>query len=171
MFSLTKASSVPPSLSLVWLVLLGFIGISPQLHGQGPEAENEDFDAYRVRIETLWFGAKPSGTFYGTTGGGYLNFQREIQFRSYTTFTGGVDWRFTRKNHFLFGFIPFDRTDHFVVNRPITFQGQSCDVGLNAAARLRTNAYAVGYQYDILRRRGGSLGIRAQVISSTYKER
>jgi hypothetical protein len=74
-----------------------------------------------------------------------------------------VDWRFTRKNHFFFGFIPLDRTKHFVVNRPITFQGQTYDVGLNASAELKTNTYAFGYQYDILRRRRGSLGIRAQI--------
>jgi hypothetical protein len=50
-----------------------------------------------------------------------------------------------------------------VVNRPITFEGQTYSVGLTASARLKTNAFAFGYQYDILRRRRGSLGIRAQI--------
>jgi hypothetical protein len=63
----------------------------------------------------------------------------------------------------LLGFIPFDRTKQFVVNRPITFQGQTYNAGLNASARLKTNALAFGYQYDILRRRRGSLGIRVQL--------
>jgi hypothetical protein len=144
-------------------LLVGLIGTVPQLHGQGAGAEHEEFDAYRVRIETLWFDAQPSGTLQGTTGGGFFDFQRDIHFNSYTSFTGIADWRITRKNHILFGFIPFDRTKQFVVNRPITFQGQTYIVGLNASARLQTNAFAFGYQYDILRRRRGSLGIRAQI--------
>ena len=145
------------------LLLAGLILAAPQLHGQGAGAEHEDFDAYRVRIDTLWFDARPSGTFRGTTGNGSFDLQRDVQFYSYTSFTGTADWRITRKNHVLFGFIPFDRTKQFVVNRPITFQGQTYNVGLSASARLKTNAYALGYQYDIFRRRRGSLGIRAQI--------
>ena len=144
-------------------LLVGLIGAVPQLHGQGTGAEHEEFDAYRVRIETLWFDAQPSGNFKGTRGGGSFDFQRDVHFSSYTSFTGVADWRVTRKNHILFAFIPFDRTRQFVVNRPITFQGQTYIVGLNASAQLKTNAFAFGYQYDILRRRRGSLGIRAQI--------
>ena len=144
------------------LLLFGVIGAVPHLQAQQPK-EGEEFDAYRVRIETLWFDARPSGTFRGTVGGGSFNLQRDTHFNSYTSFTGVVDWRFTRKNHFLFGFIPFDRTKEFVVNRPITFQGQTYNVGLIASGRLKTNTYAFAYQYDILRRRRGNLGIRAQI--------
>lgn len=158
-----KAQGVFALLRLLCLALFGVIGFVPQLHAQRAKAENEEFDAYRVQIDTLWFDAKPSGTFEGTTGRGSFDLQRDIHFISYTSFTGTVDWRITRKNHFLFGFIPLDRTKHLVVNRPITFQGQTYDLGLNAAARLKTNAFAFAYQYDILRRRRGSLGIRAQM--------
>ena len=150
-------------LCLLYLVLFGLIGAVPQLNAQPAVAENQEFDVYRVRIETLWFDAKPSGTFRGTTAKGFFDLQKDVHFNSYTSFTGVADWRFTRKNHFLFGFIPFDRTKQLVVNRPITFQGQTYNVGLNASARLKTNAFAFGYQYDILRRRRGSLGIRVQI--------
>jgi hypothetical protein len=150
-------------LRFLCLVLFGTIGAVPQLHGQGSGTEHEEFDEYRVRIETLWFDAKPSGTLQGTTGRGFFDFQRDVHFNSYTSFTGVVDWRVTRKNHILFGFIPFDRTKHFTLNRTITFQGQTYNVGLNASAQLKTNAYALAYQYDILRRRRGNLGIRAQI--------
>ena len=119
-------------------LLVGLIGSVPQLHGQGAGSEHEEFDAYRVRIETLWFDARPSGTFHGTTGNGFFDFQRDVHFYSYTSFTGAADWRVTRKNHILFGFIPFDRTKQFVVNQPITFQGQTYVVGLSASARLKT---------------------------------
>lgn len=144
-------------------LLVGLIGAVPQLHGQGTSGEHGEFDAYRVRIETLWFDAQPSGTLEGTTGMGSFDFQRDVHFNSYTSFTGAADWRVTRKNHILFGFIPFDRTKQFVVNQPITFQGQTYAVGLRASARLKTNAFAFAYQYDILRRRRGSFGIRAQI--------
>ena len=93
-----------------WCLLVGLIGAVPQLHGQGAGAEHEELDAYRVRIETLWFDAQPSGILKGTRGGGSFDFQRDVHFTSYTSFTGVADWRITRKNHFLFGFIPFDRT-------------------------------------------------------------
>lgn len=163
MFSSNRAeSSGSLGKRLLSLLLFGLIGAVPQLNAQRG-TENQEFDAYRVRIETFWFDAKPSGTFRGTTGMGSFDLQRDIHFNSYTSFTGVVDWRFTRKNHFLFGFIPFDRTKEFVVNRPITFQGQTYNVGLTASARLKTNAFAFGYQYDILRRRRGSLGVRVQM--------
>lgn len=150
-------------LRILCVALFGAIGTPPQLRAQWSGPENGEFDAYRIRIEPFWFGVKPSGTLQGTTGQGFFDFQRDVQFNSYTSFTGVVDWRATRKNHIFFGFVPFDRTKGFTVNRPITFQGQTFNVGLNASAQLRTNAYAFAYQYDILRRRRGSFGIRAQI--------
>jgi hypothetical protein len=66
-------------------------------------------------------------------------------------------------NHLLFGITPFDRTKHFEVNRTITFQGKTFNIGLAAAAQLQTNGYALGYQYDIIRRKRGHIGIRAQI--------
>ena len=77
--------------------LVGLIGAVPQLQGQGAGGEHEEFDAYRVRIETLWFDARPSGTLKGTRGNGFFDFQRDVQFYSYTSFTGTADWRITRR--------------------------------------------------------------------------
>jgi hypothetical protein len=57
-----------------WCLLVGLIGALPQLHGQAAGSEHEEFDAYRVRIETLWFDAKPSGTLQGRQAGVSLTF-------------------------------------------------------------------------------------------------
>jgi hypothetical protein len=141
------------------LILFGVIAAVPQLRA----ADQDDFDAYTVRVDAFWFDARPSGVFRGNRGDGFFDLRKDVHFNTYTTFTGFVDWKFTRKNHLLFGATPFDRTKHFVVNRPITFQGQTFNIGLAASAELRTNAYALGYQYDIIRRKRGNIGIRAQI--------
>jgi hypothetical protein len=79
------------SIRLLCLLLLCVIGAASHLHAQQARTENQEFDAYRVRIETLWFDANPSGTFRGTTGSGFFDFQRDVHFNSYTSFTGVVD--------------------------------------------------------------------------------
>ena len=50
-----------------------------------------------------------------------------------------------------------------MASRTITFQGQTFNSGLSVDANLQVNAYAPGYQYDIIRRRRGHLGIRVQL--------
>src|SRR5215471_14518370 len=95
------------------LILFGMIAAVPLLRA----ADNEDFDSYTVRVDAFWFNARPSGVFSGDRGDGFFNLQRDIQFNTYTTFSGGVDWKITRKNHLLFGITPFDRTKQFEVNQ------------------------------------------------------
>lgn len=162
MFTSKRCTAPSLFIRVLCLLLFGVAGSVPHLHAQQRDKE-EDFDAYRVRIEALWFDSRPSGSFQGTTGRGSFNLQRDTHFNSYTTFTGVVDWKFTRKNHFFFGVTPFNRTKQFVVNRTINFQGQTYNIGLIASGQLKTNAFAFAYQYDILRRRQGNLGIRVQV--------
>ena len=74
-----------------------------------------------------------------------------------------MDWKFTRKNHLYFVVTPFDKTKQFVENRTMTFQGQTFDIGVSATAELKTNVYAPGYQYDIIRRKRGHLGVQVQL--------
>jgi hypothetical protein len=50
-----------------------------------------------------------------------------------------------------------------VLNRTIDFQGQTFEVGLTTTAKLSNWAYAPGYQYDIIRRDRGHLGIAVQL--------
>jgi hypothetical protein len=62
-----------------------------------------------------------------------------------------------------FAVTPFDHTKQFIVTRTIVFQGQTFNVGVAGSADLKVNAYAPGYQYDILSRKRGHLGIQAQL--------
>jgi hypothetical protein len=50
-----------------------------------------------------------------------------------------------------------------VLNRTITFQGQTFTTGLTTNSSLDTLFVAPGYQYDIIRRRRGHLGIALQM--------
>ena len=126
-------------------------------------AEKEDFDAYKIRFDGFWFYAQPSGDIETKGHGGTVNFQSDIGFSRYSTFTGRVDWKFTRKNHLFFAATPFSRSRQFVTNRTITFQGQTFNVGLKTTGSLQVNAYAPGYQYDVIRRKRGHLGLVAQL--------
>lgn len=149
--------------SLLCLVFLSLIAPVPQLRAADPPANPEDFDAYKIKINALWFYTQPTGTFTGTGGDGFFDFQKDVSFNTYSTFSGGVDWRITRKNHLLFDVTPFDRTKSFVAARTITFQSQTFTPGTAINANLHVNAFAPGYQYDIIRRKRGHLGIRAQL--------
>ena len=147
----------------VCLVFLGLMATVPQLRAADPSGDKEDFDAYKIKFNALWFYTQPTGTFTGTGGRGFFDFQKDVSFNNYSTFSGGVDWRITRKNHLIFDVTPFDRTKSFVASRLITFQGQTFTPGTAINANLHVNAYAPGYQYDIIRRKRGHLGIRVQL--------
>src|SRR5258705_9626237 len=54
-----------------------------------------------------------------------INFNRDLGFNSYSTFSGNADWKFTRKNHLYVSVIPFNFQRQTVLNRTITFQGQT----------------------------------------------
>jgi hypothetical protein len=144
---------------LLLVVFFAVIALVPQLRA----ADNDDFDTYKIKFNAFWFYTQPTGTFTGTGGNGTFDFQKDVSFQSYSTFSGGVDWKLTRKNHLLFTVTPFDRTKSFVASRTITFQGQTFNTGLSVDANLQVNAYAPGYQYDIIRRKRGHLGIRVQL--------
>jgi hypothetical protein len=47
--------------------------------------------------------------------------------------------------------------------RTVVFQGQTFDAGLASHAQLKANLYAPGYQYDIIRRKRGHLGVGIQI--------
>jgi hypothetical protein len=145
------------------LLFFDFAAAVPKLRAADPPAAPEDFDAYKIKVNALWFYTQPTGTFTGTGGRGFFDFQKDVGFNSYSTFLGGLDWRITRKNHLIFDVTPFDRTKSFVASRTITFQGQTFTPGTAINANLHVNAYAPGYQYDIIRRKRGHLGIRAQL--------
>lgn len=148
------------TVSLLCLVFFGLIAAVPQLRA----ADNaDDYDSYKLRLDAFWFYAQPTGTFSGTRANGSFDLQADVAFQSYSTFTGRVDWKFTRKNHLFFSATPFNHSKSFMATRTVMFQGQTFDVGVTASAELKVNAYAPGYQYDVIRRKRGHLGIQAQL--------
>ena len=126
-------------------------------------ADDQDRDSYRLRIDAFWFYANPSGSFTGSAGNGRFDFHQDFGLTAYSTFTGKIDWKFTRKNHLMFSAIPFTRSRQFVLSRTVTFEGQTFDAGLAASGSLYVLGLAPGYQYDIIRRGRGHLGIVAQL--------
>jgi hypothetical protein len=151
-----------PSLRLVRLfcavIVTSLVGIAPQL-----KAGDDDFDSYKIKITGSWFFSEPSGTFESSNGNGTVDISRDLGFSSYSTFAGKLDWKFTRKNHLYFVGSPFNSTRQTVLARTITFQGQTFALGLTTRSNLSANLYGPGYQYDIIRRKHGHLGIAAQL--------
>jgi hypothetical protein len=125
--------------------------------------EKEDLDAHTLRFDGFWFNSQPSGSFHGNGTQGRFDLQRDVNFNSYNTAAIRVEWRFTRKNHLFVGFLPINQTKQAVLSRTVFFQGQTFGAGLFAKGQLVSDVINVGYQYDIIRRRRGHLGIVAQL--------
>jgi hypothetical protein len=125
--------------------------------------EKEDFDAYKLRIDTGFYYSNPTGSIHGASDTGSIDLTKDLGFNSYPTFSGKVDWKFTRKNHFYVSIIPLDTSRQTVLNRTFTFQGQTFTTGLTVNSSLNTLAVAPGYQYDLIRRKRGHLGLGLQM--------
>jgi len=125
--------------------------------------QQEDFDKYKIRIDTFWFYSNPSGNVQGSADSGSVDLQKDLGFNTYSTFAGKIDWKFTRKNHLYFVGSSFSQSRQTVLNRTIVFQGQTFVVGSTTQSSLKSNLFAPGYQYDIIRRKRGHLGIAVQV--------
>lgn len=125
----------------------------------------EDFDQYKVRVDTFWFFSNPSGSIQGTATGdsSSIDLQKDLGFNTYSTFAGKVDWKFTRKNHFYVAVSPFYTSRQITLNRDLQFQGKSFMADLVTQGDLHAIVVAPGYQYDIIRRKRGHLGIGVQI--------
>src|SRR3974377_862743 len=97
----SRISSMPrtPN-SVVSLVVLCMVAVVPKLSAQS----TEEFDSYRVRLEGFWVYSTPSGTLQGSADSGTVDLTKDLNFNSYSTFFGKMDWKFTHKNHlYVFG--------------------------------------------------------------------
>lgn len=126
-------------------------------------SDTKDFDNYKLRIDAGWYYTNPTGSIHGATDSGSVDLQKDLGFNSYPTFSGKVDWKFTRKNHLYFTVVPLDTSRQTILNRTFTFQGQTFNAGLTASSSLNTLAVAPGYQYDFIRRKRGHLGLGLQI--------
>ncbi len=130
-----------------------------------------DLDNYKWRVDGDWWYSYPSGYFGENQTNNYFNINRDFGFGSYSTFTGKLDWHFAHKHHFLLSGTPNYTSKTSTINRTITFGGQTFDVGASVSASLNGFNIAPGYQYDIIRRDHGYLGIEIDInfIETTGK--
>jgi hypothetical protein len=150
------------TLGLVWQRLAGIAALVLVL-AVPARTQQSDFDSYKVRLSGFWTYSNPSGSLEGSADTGTINLQQDLGFNSYSTFVGKFDWKFTRKNHLYFVATPFNSSRQIVLDRTIDFQGQTFVGGATIQSSLKSNLYAPGYQYDIIRRKRGHLGIAVQV--------
>jgi hypothetical protein len=139
-------------------MLLGTLG-AVKLYAQS----DEEFDTYKIRVSAYWVYSHPSGTLQGSDGTQGIDLNYDLGFNTYSTFAGKFDWKFTHKNHLYIVGIPYNSSRQTVLLRTITFQGQTFTAGSTTRANLESPMYGFGYQYDIIRRRRGHLGIGAQI--------
>lgn len=154
----SRERRVQSCLKVLTLLLLVTTG-APLLHAQ----TDTEFDSYKARISAFLFYSSPSGNIQGNSDTTAVDLNKDLGFNSYSTFTGKVDWKFTHKNHFYLVGSNYDHSKQKVLERTIEFQGQTFNAGATVNAQLNAPEIAPGYQYDIIRRKRGHLGVGVQI--------
>ena len=151
--------SFASSLRKILVAVLLCLAVSPFVRAQ----DSSDLDNYRWRVDGDWWFSHPSGYFGENRTNSYFDVNKDFGFGSYSTFTGKLDWHFARKHHFLLNGTPnyLSKTD--ILSRQIMFAGQTFDVGAEVAASIDSINIAPGYQYDIIRRDHGFLGLEVDL--------
>lgn len=131
----------------------------------------EEFDEYKIRFDTAWFYSNPTGYIRAQGDTVPVDFNKDLNFGSYSTFAGKVDWKFTHKNHFYVVLVPLWASKTTTLSRNIVWNGQPIHAGAVVQSYLHAFEVAPGYQYDIIRRKRGHLGIALQIdlFDSTAK--
>jgi hypothetical protein len=125
--------------------------------------QSNDFDEYKLRLDTYWFYSNPGGSVQGSSDEVPVDFQKDLGFNGYSTFAVRADWKFTHKNHFYVALSLFNTSRETILDRTITFRGQTFEAGTSVRSDLHAFLVAPGYQYDIIRRKRGHLGVGVQV--------
>jgi len=154
------------SLGLLVVALLSLF-VVPNVRAQ----QVEEFDNYKLKVDLGWFYSYPSGSIRAQGDTVPVDLTKDLGFSSYSTFAGKVDWKFTHKNHFYVVLLPLWASKTNTLSRSIVWDGQPIQVGAVVQSSLHVFEVAPGYQYDILRRRRGHLGIAVQIdlFNSTGK--
>jgi hypothetical protein len=133
------------------------------LPGLRAQEKNADLDNYKWRVTGMWWFSHPTGSVRGSTDQVEFDIDKDFSFGSYSTFTGAVDWHFKRKHHFTFATSPIYSNKTATMTRDITFQGVTYHTGASVTADLNSLTFTPGYQYDIIRRRQGYLGLNVSI--------
>jgi hypothetical protein len=126
-------------------------------------ADDDEFDNAKRKLQLNGWISSPSGYFNGHDGEGYFDVQRDFGFGDYVTFAGKWDWRFKRKHHLIFGATPIVSSRTTALNRTITWQDQTFNVGAQVNANIKSLIFTPGYQYDFFRFRQIWLGLLVNV--------
>jgi hypothetical protein len=126
-------------------------------------SEGQDLDNYKWRVQGNWLFAHPSGSFGLRGSNSYLDVNKDFGFSDYSTFAGTVDWHFGHKHHFLLSVTPNYNSKTATLNRTLEFDGQTYDVGAQVTASVNDLNVAPGYQYDIIRRDHGFVGLEVDI--------
>ncbi len=141
------------------VVFFSVLAAVPPLHA----ADGDDFDSYKIKVSGLWFYSMPSGNFEDPQNTTRIDLRSDLKFSNYSTFSAKFDWKISHKNHLYVVVSPMTQSHQLALIRTITFQGQTFAAGLTTSAKLKANLFAPGYQYDIIRRKRGHLGIGVQI--------
>lgn len=129
-------------------------------------AADNDADNYKWKMDAFWWYSQPTGHFGDTEDADpshSFDLQKDFGFESYSTFSGSVDWKFTRRNHLLFGVSPVQSSNTRTLTRTITFRGKTYDLGAAVSVDIQSLSFSPGYQFDFMRRRWGNLSGVAQL--------
>jgi hypothetical protein len=77
--------------------------------------------------------------------------------------------RFAKKHKIRAQYIPLKYSAEAVLTRTVRFQGVDYQVGVPVTSSLEWKAYRVGYEYDVVYRDGGFLGIVAELKYADVK--
>jgi hypothetical protein len=142
----------------ILVVVLLCLAAVPRIRAQAAN----DLDNYKWRVEGNWWFAHPSGYFgVNKPNNSYFDVNKDFGFGSYSTFSGQIDWHFAHKHHFLLSVTPNYESKSATATRVIMFESQTFDVGAHVAASVDALNIAPGYQYDIIRRDHGFVGLEA----------
>jgi len=129
--------------------------------------DDTDPEDYKFKFDAHWWIAKPSGSIQGDLGP--IDLQKDFNFGDYNTFYGLVEWKPRRKHHLYCYIAPNQSTTNHVLGRQIEFHGQTFYVAEKVRAELRSFIFSPGYEYDVLSRERGHLGIQFQVNLFAWK--
>jgi hypothetical protein len=164
---MTNRRTFRPACLCWWLAVLILLAAAPT--ARAATGDDDEYDSYKIRFDLLWVYSQPTGNFQSQSNfaalgrSGSLDVDKDVGFNSYSTFLGKADWKFTHKNHLYFVATNFNQSKDFVLNRTITFQGKTYNVGAAATGTLDSIFLSPGYQYDFIRRKRGHLGLQVQL--------
>jgi len=113
----------------------------------------------KVEIVAQAWLQQPKGTIRGGNGNLEIDLQRDLNFERQYNFLGIFNWRFARKHHLIFECNPSSAERTTTLDRTITFRGQTYTGGADLKTTIQTFHFYPQYQYNIILRRRGHLGL------------